>query len=268
MLLGSSRWTYPLLSVAVCLAALLAPHLLGHALDPLVLAAAAAAAAVAGWLVGNREDTLRALAAIDALTGLGNRRHFDRELTREIAKAKREHQSVGVLVIDLDELKALNDLLGHAAGDRALCAVADALRHGCGPHDIACRWGGDEFVIIAPRTDDEQARALADRIAATVHLRSAGRPPVIELGQQVTVPELSVCIGVAAADETHPALLRAEALFAAADRALYEAKSSGKGRVFCAGAQSAVVRPLRKPVFAGLHRVAADESRSSSESRP
>lgn len=247
MPLGSSRWMYPLLFAGVCLLALLAPFLLGRGavLAPMFLAGAALLAGGVGYLLGAREDALRALAAIDPLTGLYNRRAFDEALKREVAKAQREKTPLAMLVLDLDELKGINDGLGHAAGDRALLSVADALKHSCRPTDLVARWGGDEFAVVAPCTTGEQAHALGDRIASTVHLRSADRRPVVELGAPMKAPALTVSIGVAMADADHPNLLRPDALFAAADHALLQAKAAGHGHVHAANG-GASVRPVTR----------------------
>lgn len=232
MHLGSSRWKYPLISAAACVGALLTPLLMGEASwSPAFVTLIALAAGLLGFVAGAREDGLRALSYVDALTGLFNRRMFDETLKAECAKAHRDGLPVAVLVVDLDDLKGLNDRLGHAAGDRALGLVAEALRHSCRPADLVARWGGDEFAVVAPGITEDQARGLAERIVSTVHLRSADRRPVVELGQPVQSPTLSVSVGVAAADVHNPGLLKAEALFAAADRALYQAKAEGQGHV-------------------------------------
>ena len=229
---GSSRWKFPVVAALICLAALFTPLLMGGAAwTPAFLTLAALAAGLAGYLVGARMDTLRALTWVDPLTGLANRRKFDEALKAECARAHREGTPLSVLVLDLDDLKGLNDSLGHAAGDRALQAVAEALKHSCRPADLVARWGGDEFAVVAPGITEDQARGLAERIASTVHLRSADRRPVLELGSPVQSPTLSVSVGVAAADAEHPGLLTPHTLFAAADRALYAAKAEGQGHV-------------------------------------
>ncbi len=235
---GKARFTYPLLSAAVCAAALLAPLIAGrptHSTEFIAIATVLCAAL--GYVVGAREDGLRALSAVDGLTHLFNRRHFELNVEREVARALRQKTSLALLVIDVDGLKNINDILGHGAGDRAICAVGDALRPSCRVDDLAARWGGDEFVVIAPCTNEQAARALAERIAATVHLRTAARRPLTLFDSKAHAPTVTVSIGVAAAGPESPGRLRADALFTAADRALYHAKASGPGVVRCASGE-------------------------------
>ncbi|MBL8954146.1 MAG: GGDEF domain-containing protein [Myxococcaceae bacterium] len=244
MHLGTSRWSYPLFAAAACLVALSLPSIVGRtASTPFFLTVAAATAALAGYLLGAREDGLRALAMLDPLTGLPNRRSVESTLKHEVARAHREGTPLAVVLIELDELREINDRHGHPAGDRALAAVADALKHGCRPTDLVARWGGDEFVVVAPCTTESDAHALAERIASTVHLRSAARRPVVELGEQLKPPVLSISAGVCDADVTHPNALRPDALIATAERALIAAKGAGKGNVRSATAEARTARP-------------------------
>ncbi len=243
MRLGTSRWTYPLLSAVCSVAALLLPSLAGPVTSsPFFLTLAAAAAAGVGYLIGAREDGLRALAMLDPLTGLPNRRSGEGALKREVLRAHREGTPLAVVLIELDGLREINDRHGHPVGDRALAAVADALRHGCRPADLVARWGGDEFIVLAPCTHEEDARALAERIASTVHLRSAARRPVTDLGERLKPPVLSVSAGVSDADVSRPHNLRPEALVASAERALIAAKTAGKGHVRSASVEERVAR--------------------------
>jgi diguanylate cyclase (GGDEF)-like protein len=235
---GKARFTYPVLSAVVCAAALLAPVLAGrptHSIEFVAIATVLCAAL--GYVVGSREDGLRALSAVDGLTQLFNRRHFELNVQREVARALRQKTSLALLVIDVDGLKNINDILGHGAGDRAICAVGDALRHSCRADDLAARWGGDEFVVVAPATNEQAARALAERIIATVQLRTSARRPIGLFDSKTHAPTVTVSIGVASAGPESVGKLRADALFAAADRALYHAKASGPGAVRCASGE-------------------------------
>jgi diguanylate cyclase (GGDEF)-like protein len=172
-----------------------------------------------GYWLGRREDDLASRCATDQLTGLFNRHHFERCLERELANTARHHVPLALFVLDLDSLKAINDVMGHHTGDEAIRSVADALRFTCRANDLAARWGGDEFVLLAPHTDDEQAAQLARRIASTVRMRSAcGNPTRLP-----SVPWVTVSVGFAVARGDRP--FTAAALFAEADRAMYRAKA-------------------------------------------
>lgn len=170
---------------------------------------------VLGRLIGGLEDVMRTTSLEDPLTGLANRRWLHSRLGDELARAERHGTSLSLLLVDVDDLKRINDEGGHAAGDVALRAVSTALRRTCRRTDLAARYGGDEFAVLAPLTSAEEAVALADRIAASLRSeRSAGR----------TAPTVSVGVAdVVRAGEATP-----EALYAAADQALYEAKEQGK----------------------------------------
>jgi diguanylate cyclase (GGDEF)-like protein len=167
---------------------------------------------------------LRALedqALADPLTGLSNRRHFDRELAHTNQWLRHGGGPLALLSIDLDRFKAVNDTWGHAAGDLALQAVASALRAVIEDDDVAARLGGDEFVVLSRRDRQSALRlagALREAIAATTGV--PGGPP-------------GVSIGVAVSPDDGGTV---EALLAASDTALYEAKITGRGRVTAAGA--------------------------------
>ncbi|HKE16002.1 MAG TPA: diguanylate cyclase [Kofleriaceae bacterium] len=170
-----------------------------------------------GWLFGRQEDRLRHISVTDGLTGLTNRREFERRLEEELDRADRHGLPLSLVLLDVDLLKAINDRSGHRAGDRALCAVADALRSSCRSVDIAARVGGDEFAILAPTTSARDALQLATRVQTALRERPAGAAP------------LSISIGVA---DVASASARGERdLLEAADRALYRAKSGGRDRI-------------------------------------
>jgi diguanylate cyclase (GGDEF)-like protein len=167
-----------------------------------------------GWIIGRASDRLDDASLTDALTGLGNRRQFDRRLRDELARAARYRTPLALLIIDVDGLKAINDRGGHQAGDLALGSVAGAIAKTARRTDAAARLGGDEFALLAPETTAGEALALAERVRANA--AANGTEPV------------SVSIGIA--DSNHTPSLEAEELYRAADRALYVSKTSGRNR--------------------------------------
>lgn len=171
-----------------------------------------------GGVVGALHDEARRMALADALTGLPNRRQLHRRLDRAIAEARGDGVPLSLLLMDVDDLKHINDGGGHAAGDRALQAVADALRGVCLRSDVPARISGDEFAILAVGRDAPEALALAQRVR-------------VVLARDPAAPRVS--IGVA----TFARLGQpdAAALLAAADAALYVAKATGRDRVVEAG---------------------------------
>ncbi len=152
------------------------------------------------------------LAASDSLTGLANYRRLVDVLQAEIERSGRTHRTFAVLLMDLDKLKAINDRYGHLAGSRALYRVAEILRSYCRSIDVAARYGGDEFALVLPETDQAAAFRVADRIR-------------MRLREDPTEPRLSLSIGVAAFPKSG---LTVEHLLDAADKALYEMKAKTK----------------------------------------
>jgi diguanylate cyclase (GGDEF)-like protein len=180
-----------------------------------VTAATLIAFTLFGYLLGREGDALIEQARTDALTGLLNRRAFTERLHDELARATRYGTPLSLLLLDLDGLKRFNDRAGHHAGDAALQALARSLRAGCRAADLGARWGGDEFVVLAPETRTAEALDLAERIRASVASSSQSG--------------VTASIGVATADNGKPTT--AEGLEAAADAAVYEAKRQGGNRV-------------------------------------
>jgi diguanylate cyclase (GGDEF)-like protein len=157
----------------------------------------------------------RALADLDALTGLHNRRTFHETLAREVSRAHRYRRQLALIVIDLDDFKAINDRVGHLAGDNVLAEAAQRLRLVVRTTDIACRVGGDEFAVILPEAGAGDGELLAQRIA-----RAVSASPVGNAGT------LLLSAGVAELREGDTA----NGLFERADQALYRAKELGKAQ--------------------------------------
>jgi diguanylate cyclase (GGDEF)-like protein len=117
----------------------------------------------------------RQLADLDSLTGLHNRRFFHETLGREIDRAQRYQRSLSLVIVDVDGFKEINDRIGHLAGDAVLAEIADRLRQVVRSADIPCRVGGDEFAVILPEIDVEQARQLVSRIQRAVYSQPIAR---------------------------------------------------------------------------------------------
>jgi len=175
-----------------------------------------------GAALGRAADRLSRLADCDGLTGLLNRAGMRQRIDGELRRQSRHPSSVSLLVLDVDRMKAINDRHGHRAGDAALCHVARAIAQSARASDAASRWGGDEFLVLAPATSLADAAALASRIRAATATPADGVPPV------------SVSIGIAAVPPvaSGPSV---DELLQAADDALYEAKRAGGDRVVTPG---------------------------------
>ncbi len=176
----------------------------------------------AGWTLGRRVDMLADEARRDPVTRVGNRRHWEECLAHEVARAVEAKMPLSLLMLDVDNLKTLNDAGGHGAGDRALSIVGDVLNDTCRSRDVAARFGGDEFAILLPRTRASEALAVAERIRSALSQRRVGREAPLDT-------LLTVSIGISdlvLIDEPQPHLL-----FDAADRALYAAKQAGRDRI-------------------------------------
>lgn len=159
----------------------------------------------------------REAAETDPLTGALNRRGFEKACQREMARAGRNGSSVVLAHIDLDDLKKLNDMFGHLAGDRALKSFVDLLHASIRPTDVLSRFGGEEFVLLLPDTVLEDARAVVERF-----LKDLSGVPVLETGWRLT---FSAGISVFQVDENF------ESALSRVDAATYQAKQSGKNRV-------------------------------------
>jgi diguanylate cyclase (GGDEF)-like protein len=157
----------------------------------------------------------RQLADIDALTGLHNHRYFHETLRREVARAQRYDRRLALVVLDLDDFKAINDRIGHLAGDAVLAQAAERVRDAVRSADIACRTGGDEFAVVLPEATPAEAELLYERIRESIAAEPFG-----EAGN------LQLSAGIAELRHGDDATL----LFQRADTALYTAKDAGRGR--------------------------------------
>jgi diguanylate cyclase (GGDEF)-like protein len=171
-------------------------------------------------VLADGEERLRAViaevAVTDSLTGLPNRRRFHDAYATNLEDAVAQQLPLALMLIDVDHFKEINDEFGHPAGDDKLREVAQGLRGVLRATDLVARYGGDEFVVVAPHATRESARALAER------MRNAAREC-----------DASVSIGVAIYPEDAP---DQDALISAADAALYRAKQAGRNCVWDAAA--------------------------------
>ena len=174
---------------------------------------------------------LKHLVGVDALTGIANRRHFDRALEREIRRARRDAQPLSLVFLDLDEFKLFNDSYGHTRGDEVLRKVAQTLdetfRRG---GDLVARYGGEEFAVVLPGVDGRRAGLYAERLRRRIW-RLAIPYDASQLTDRVTISG-----GVATIYP--PAIAGPDELLFAADKALYRAKCLGRNRIASAEVQS------------------------------
>lgn len=155
-------------------------------------------------------------ALVDDLTGVNNKRHFAMRIENMILACSREGLPVSLIIFDVDKFKDYNDVFGHLAGDEVLKAIGEELRTVCRPGDFPARIGGEEFAVIMPLTRSRAACEVAQRLRAKIESRQTLRRKV------------TVSIGVSS---TRPGVETPDALFVAADLAMYEAKHAGRNRV-------------------------------------
>ena len=175
------------------------------------------------------ETELHMLAYTDSLTGLNNRRRVMELAEQEFERCKRHHQTIAILMIDLDHFKKINDTFGHQTGDEALRQFADLCRAELRKIDIVGRFGGEEFIAILTGLDADQIGVVADRLRTAVHS--------IRFAPNGAPTPLSASIGINVLTELPNSLDEAISL---ADKALYEAKRRGRDRVIFAGQMAAV----------------------------
>ena len=161
---------------------------------------------------------LESQARTDGLTGLANHRYFYDRLEEEVSRARRQNHPLSVIMMDLDELKRINDTYGHLAGDEILRRVADLLKSITRRMDIAARYGGDEFAVVLPETGAKQAHAFCNRM-----LKEAESLKFEEISG------ISISVGICTFPEGGDGVAN---LIDCADQALYHAKSQGGGRTY------------------------------------
>jgi diguanylate cyclase (GGDEF)-like protein len=168
-------------------------------------------------------DRIKDMAMRDGLTGLYNRRAFDEQLRHALGREDRQKGRLGLVLLDIDHFKKLNDTFGHPAGDAVLRHTAHVVEQHLRRADEASRFGGEEFALILPGTDEAGALRLAERVRGGVE-----KAQLVFEGARLSV---TVSLGVAVwpSDGQHE-----ETLLAAADRALYAAKQAGRNRVAAA----------------------------------
>ncbi len=162
------------------------------------------------------------MAVTDGLTGLNNRRYFDTHLQGMFEKAIGRKKPISIIMCDIDHFKAVNDAHGHDVGDEVIREFARRIRKNVRNMDLACRYGGEEFVVVMPDTDVALARIVAERIRSEV----AAHPFIIS--GKATLP-VTVSLGVSCIDSEHDS---PEKLLKRADVALYQAKRSGRNMVY------------------------------------
>lgn len=175
-------------------------------------------------IVNSAQRKLRQMAATDPLTGLFNRRHMIDSAERELARFERNRHPIGVLLLDIDHFKTINDSHGHDVGDRVLVEVANSINSQLRSQDLIARWGGEEFLAVLPDTDLEQAQAIAERVRQVLMQQSwcfDGKPVAVTISVGISEFEEG--------DELKSAINRA-------DKALYCCKNNGRNRVeVCSG---------------------------------
>jgi diguanylate cyclase (GGDEF)-like protein len=174
------------------------------------------------YTISRYQGRIEKMAIADSLTGLANRRAFDLLVPQAIRDAQRSRAPLLAIMIDIDRFKEINDRHGHLAGDGVLRKVAAIIRETVRKSDIVCRWGGEEFLVVAKGVDEAQGEALAEKIRGAVE---AG-----DFDYKGTAIPVTVSLGIAARVEHDTP----DGLIARADRALYEAKAKGRNLVHAA----------------------------------
>ena len=165
---------------------------------------------------------LEQIAITDYLTKVYNRRFFFEIVEKEIERAKRNRTALSIVMIDIDNFKAVNDSYGHLVGDQVLINLANTCQESIRSMDLFARFGGEEYVILMPETEVELARETAERLRCIV-----AEKPLLAIGD--TEIWVTISLGVASWDAEHSIAI--ETLIDHADQALYESKAAGRNRV-------------------------------------
>jgi diguanylate cyclase (GGDEF)-like protein len=176
------------------------------------------------WSRNERMRELQRQASQDPLTGLKNRRRFEEDLRTELARSRRDGTTGALMTLDLDNFKQVNDTLGHPVGDRVIEEIAGVLGGRTRETDLLARIGGDEFAIVLPNSDSEEAQLVGETIATAVREH---------VPQPAEVPQITVSVGIAMFGPGTEASF--DSLLAEADAAMYAAKAKGRDRVRLAG---------------------------------
>lgn len=183
--------------------------------------AASASLALSADALAQRAEVLGQWATIDPLTELFNRRYFRQRLEEEFQRSRRYHLPLSLVLFDLDDFKRVNDTYGHPAGDVVLRSISDVLRRTVRAFDVCCRYGGEEFVVVLPGSDADDASTTAHRVRLAVESHRVA----LRTGEAPVRVTLSAgCVSLGANDTV-------DDLIGAADEALYEAKQRGKNQI-------------------------------------
>jgi two-component system, cell cycle response regulator len=183
-------------------------------------------------LIASR-DLLRFEASHDAQTGLLNHAAIVETLRKEVLRAQRERTPLGVIMIDLDHFKSVNDRYGHLAGDTVLREVSTRLQKAMRPYDSVGRFGGEEFIVVAPGCTLAKATSLAERLRQSI----CGQP----VQESANAIEITASLGVSAAAEADGP----DQVLRATDEALYRAKIQGRNRVVASSAPNTLLATQR-----------------------
>jgi diguanylate cyclase (GGDEF)-like protein len=178
------------------------------------------------------QDQLARNATTDSLTGVGNRRYFDKRAAAELSRARRFNKPLACIILDVDKFKGINDTHGHTVGDQVLAKLGQLLGAVCRTEDTVCRYGGEEFVILVPEQSMPEAGAFAERLrleVANLEFEVTGSSAAGNPSESVTTKlHLTCSLGVA---ELNDQMSTSTDLVQCADRRLYFAKQSGRNRV-------------------------------------